>query len=66
MSKESEYQEVLRQIAFKSLKRKMYSTPPSIPEWADHAGMTAEELWEFIESLGDLALEALKEDEAKG
>ena len=62
MTKESKYDAALRQIAFKSLKRKMLANPPSIEDWVDNADMTAQEVWELVEVLGDIAVEALKQE----
>ena len=62
MTKEDKYDAALRQIAFKALKRKMLANPPSIEDWADDADMTAQEVWALVEILGDIAVEALKEE----
>jgi hypothetical protein len=62
VTKESKYDVALFKIAFKALKRKMLANPPSIEDWVDDADMTAQEVWELVEALGDIALEALKKE----
>ncbi len=58
MTKEEIYEDALRQIAFKALKRKMLKDPPTAEQYWD-SGDPKTLIW-LLESLGEIAKAALE------
>lgn len=66
MTKADIYENALRQIAFKTLKRKMLRDPPSIRAFYDDMCFgKRNELAELFEEMGEIAKEALERAEGK-
>lgn len=67
MTKEKIYEDALKSILFKSHKRKMLKVQPDIDKFLgkenDHLAMTRNDVWEMMEWLGYIALDALNKAE---
>ena len=61
------HKDALRRILFMAHKRKMLKNPPPLEDWwgifLDGSNESALELCSLIESIGDIAYEALKDEE---
>jgi hypothetical protein len=66
MSKtEAVYEHALRQIAFKTLKRKMLKDPPPAADYWSDLFCTPKEWSSWVEELGEIAKAALEAGEKK-
>ena len=67
MTKEEIYEDALKKILMKSHKRKMLKVQPDIDKFLghelNHGSMTRNDVWELMEWLGYIALDALNKAE---
>ena len=67
MTKEQIYEDALKNIVMKSHKRKMLKVQPDIDKFLgnelNHGSMTRNDVWELMEWLGYIALDALNKAE---
>jgi hypothetical protein len=62
---EAVYEHALRQIAFKTLKRKMLKNPPTAVDYWSDLFCTPKEWSSWVEELGEIAKAALEAGEKK-